>query len=257
MTFQKSQTATEYLVILAVVIVISLIVVGVLGGIPSIGGGASANAVKAQLSNYGPLKIDNWAVFRNETKVIVQNINPDSIRLNSFTLNGTETVLNKQLRAGQRYEFSVDVSMLNPDKYSFPISFNWTDTSTDAVYVENKEFAILTGTSVNSPFFVNTVVTKFEGGSTGATFTGTNMNPLWILADTGTQQIATFSPGTTINYTATYSSSRDCNSFTTRIEGTCEIAEHSCIGISSSPTTFGCVNAQSDITIYLRLDDNS
>lgn len=35
MNSKKSQTATEYLIILAVVIVIALIVVGVLGGLPN------------------------------------------------------------------------------------------------------------------------------------------------------------------------------------------------------------------------------
>jgi hypothetical protein len=36
--FKKAQTATEYLIILAVVIIIALIVVAVMGGIPGIGG---------------------------------------------------------------------------------------------------------------------------------------------------------------------------------------------------------------------------
>ena len=36
---KHAQTATEYLIILAVVIIIALIVVGVLGGIPGIGAG--------------------------------------------------------------------------------------------------------------------------------------------------------------------------------------------------------------------------
>ena len=43
---KKAHTATEYLIILAVVIVIALIVVGVLGGITGIGGGANENTAR-------------------------------------------------------------------------------------------------------------------------------------------------------------------------------------------------------------------
>ena len=42
---KKGQTATEYMIILAVVIIIALIVVGVLGGIPGIGGAAGSRTL--------------------------------------------------------------------------------------------------------------------------------------------------------------------------------------------------------------------
>ena len=45
--WKKAQTATEYLIILAVVIIIALIVVGVLGGIPGIGKGAASRTSAA------------------------------------------------------------------------------------------------------------------------------------------------------------------------------------------------------------------
>ena len=41
---KRSQTATEYLIILAVVIVIAIVVVSVLGGIPRLGDGSSQRA---------------------------------------------------------------------------------------------------------------------------------------------------------------------------------------------------------------------
>lgn len=240
----KAQTATEYLVILAVVIVIALIVVGVLGGIPSIGGGASANAVKAQLANYGPLKIDNWAVFRNETKVIIQNIYPDSIKLNSFTLNGTETVLNKQLRAGQRYEFSVDVAMLNPDKYSFPISFNWTDTQTSATYTTNETSAILTGTSVNSPYLIY------------ARHAGPDTPPIsvnGVSVTTSTPVVVDFLDlGDSFSYTFTHAN--QCVDSDSSISGSCSSKSiTSCDG--TSPATFGCSNVQGDITLNIFIEN--
>ncbi|MFW5746101.1 MAG: hypothetical protein ACOCWQ_00955 [Nanoarchaeota archaeon] len=47
MSGKHSQTATEYLIILAVVIVMGMITVGVMGGIPSLGGGAGMNTQSA------------------------------------------------------------------------------------------------------------------------------------------------------------------------------------------------------------------
>ncbi|MFT4312078.1 MAG: class III signal peptide-containing protein, partial [Candidatus Woesearchaeota archaeon] len=48
---KKGQTATEYLVITAVVIIIAVIVISSLGGIPSIGGGVSEQAARAELAS--------------------------------------------------------------------------------------------------------------------------------------------------------------------------------------------------------------
>ena len=47
---KRAQTATEYLIILAVVIVIALIVVGVMGGIPGIGSGGQRGVSDAYWS---------------------------------------------------------------------------------------------------------------------------------------------------------------------------------------------------------------
>ena len=57
----KSQTATEYLIILAVVIVVGLIVVSILGGVPGIGGGAGANTGLAELQS-GKIGVMNFVL---------------------------------------------------------------------------------------------------------------------------------------------------------------------------------------------------
>ena len=51
----RAQTATEYLIILSVVIIIALIVVGILGGIPDIGSstGAKADLLALQTEQVG------------------------------------------------------------------------------------------------------------------------------------------------------------------------------------------------------------
>lgn len=79
----KAQTATEYLIILAVVIVIALIVVGVLGGIPSIGGGVSKSAKLAQLSSK-PVGVTNYAFLDSGSKLRIKNNQPNTISVNSI-----------------------------------------------------------------------------------------------------------------------------------------------------------------------------
>ncbi|MGM5483665.1 MAG: hypothetical protein ACQER9_01970, partial [Nanobdellota archaeon] len=80
---KKSQTATEYLIILAVVIVIALLVVGILGGIPSIGGGAGSNSEKAVLMN-DDVGVVNYAIVSNKTMLSIRNNKPDTVKVNSI-----------------------------------------------------------------------------------------------------------------------------------------------------------------------------
>ena len=69
MLFKKSQTATEYLIILSIVIVIALVVISVLGGIPSIGIGASKNTALLKYQSTVPVAITKWNVVNNYTVI--------------------------------------------------------------------------------------------------------------------------------------------------------------------------------------------
>ncbi|MFT4343708.1 MAG: hypothetical protein ACMXYE_03085 [Candidatus Woesearchaeota archaeon] len=108
----RAQTATEYLIILAVVIILALIVIGVLGGIPAIGGGAGQSANQAFWSaaeiaipsaEFGP-GINDTVQVRNNRKsgIIVQNVelNGQSI---SFNHSGNWTP--RTINAGSSWTF--------------------------------------------------------------------------------------------------------------------------------------------------------
>lgn len=86
MVHKKSQTSTEYLIILAVVIVISIIVVSILGGIPSIGGSLSKNSKLSELrtANVG---IDNYYVNTSYAKILVRNNNAYNINLQDMMID--------------------------------------------------------------------------------------------------------------------------------------------------------------------------
>jgi hypothetical protein len=61
---KKSQTATEYLIILAVVIIIALIVVGVMGGIPGIKQDPALNFSRNFCLSRGYLEYSNVTIYK-------------------------------------------------------------------------------------------------------------------------------------------------------------------------------------------------
>lgn len=73
--YKHSQTATEYLILLAVVIIIALIVVAALGAIPGIGGSSRA-ATRSAFWDTAAISIVGaaWSASGNETLIIKNNM---------------------------------------------------------------------------------------------------------------------------------------------------------------------------------------
>jgi hypothetical protein len=86
----KGQGTTEYLIILAIVIVIALVVVGVLGGFPSLGAGITQAQSKAYWSSTQPLAIIEWSIPSSGTgSLVFQNQTANVITLTDINWNGT------------------------------------------------------------------------------------------------------------------------------------------------------------------------
>jgi hypothetical protein len=141
---KKAQTATEYLIILAVVIVIALLVVSVLGGIPSIGGGASDKTKLLSLQSEA-VGVSNLAVTDNGTILILQNNHLASVEVESVFIDKLPCVSDvdfpKRLKSGETYKLTcgngiIDIVSTVPD-----VNIVWEDTKTNAQYVtyENQE----------------------------------------------------------------------------------------------------------------------
>lgn len=135
---RKSQTATEYLIILAVVIVIALIVVGVLGGIPSIGGGSKANAQKLILKNE-IVGVDNYYVNETDAKLKIKNNNPDStLRINNITIDGNTCDANGtiSLKVGESRLIDCNGAFIDysDDKNVPNIKFSYSDMKSNSIY---------------------------------------------------------------------------------------------------------------------------
>mgnify|MGYP006280134605 CR=1 FL=1 len=136
---KKTQTATEYLIILAVVIVIGLIVVGVLGGIPSIGGGTGRNADAAELRT-NKIGVMGHTLNSTAMKLLLRNNMPETISLDALTIENTvcsATNLPVILSSGrQATVICTNVQSSDPTgtQYEYDLDINYTDVTSKATY---------------------------------------------------------------------------------------------------------------------------
>jgi len=126
---KKAQASTEYLVILAVVIIIALVVVAVLGGFIDIGRGADVQASKAywRISDIGLVDWDQsattfTAVVRNnqDYKIKISALSPDGGATNS---SGTGVI-----QPGGTKTLTAIISCSAGDTYSYPITVFYNDS---------------------------------------------------------------------------------------------------------------------------------
>jgi hypothetical protein len=148
----KGQTATEYLIILAVVIIIALIVVGVMGGIPGIGSGAKSQASSAYWRT-AEIAITSSSVNPAGTTLNLRNNNPNTVRINSMTLGGnvltTVPALPITMTAGQTQQLISTNQTCASGAFSYPVSISYTVTDTGATYVFTGTGQTLDGTCAN------------------------------------------------------------------------------------------------------------
>ncbi len=153
---RKAQTATEYLIILAVVIIIALIVVGVMGGIPGIGGGAKGRASQAYWST-ADIAFPSYSVDTTDGTLNVRNNLVNTIRITDVDLGGNLDPLTDwtpplpiTLTSGQSQQIvtaNANVVCDNAgDSFSYTISIAYTDTATGTDYTFTGEGTLLEGT---------------------------------------------------------------------------------------------------------------
>ena len=106
---KKGQGATEYLIILAIVIVIALIVIGVLGGIPGIGGNAQQQASESYWSTAEVGVLDYYnTVSGDYLETSIKNNQEDTLVIDSVTIGTVVNTTNFSLSPGA--EVSVGVA---------------------------------------------------------------------------------------------------------------------------------------------------
>ncbi|MFT4326407.1 MAG: hypothetical protein ACMXYK_02810 [Candidatus Woesearchaeota archaeon] len=149
---KKSQTATEYLIILAVVIVIALVVGNLLGGFPGISSGINENAARAALQAQS-LSVTAYTVTPAKTMLRITNTMTNQIQLNDIHIDGrrcwlignhNQPHLQPILRTGQQIDIACgSYTAPSNSRYQAPITFTYTDLSTNAQYTIDENLFIV------------------------------------------------------------------------------------------------------------------
>jgi uncharacterized protein (UPF0333 family) len=86
--FRKGQVSTEYLVILAIVLVVALIVVFLVGGFSGIGTGTLETASKNYWAGASPFAIETVKASGTSMELQIQNNDLEKLTLTDITLGG-------------------------------------------------------------------------------------------------------------------------------------------------------------------------
>ncbi len=148
---RKAQAATEYLIVLAVVIIIALIVIGVMGGIPGIGAGARGRASAAYWStadiaipSYANSATTGWSIN-------VKNNIRNTVTITALTIDGDAPavgVLPLTLAAGGTGSISITATpaCTATQAFSSGVEITYTDSATGASYTFTGDGTKLEGT---------------------------------------------------------------------------------------------------------------
>jgi len=169
---QRGQTSTEYLILLAVVIIIALILVGVLANIPGIGGSTRSASTDAfwQTSILG---VPSYAFAQvGQDSITIKNNNPSSIVITDLRLHPTlsgvseanstiffennPNLANQTLAPGQVFQYINGSTHMKPtwnlvncnsgETYAFYIEIDWTDVQTGSNFLFTGDRNTIEGT---------------------------------------------------------------------------------------------------------------
>jgi hypothetical protein len=126
---RRGQAAVEYLMILAVVIIIALVVVGVLGGFPTLTAGISEKESAAYWTS-SDIGIVRYVVGAN-TQMVLRNNKNFAIRDLTVTVGGLAGSMQTiTLQPGETTNLAVVSSKsCTSGSYSFPVSIDYVDAT--------------------------------------------------------------------------------------------------------------------------------
>jgi hypothetical protein len=86
---KKAQVSTEYLVILAVVLVVALVVVALVSGVTPVSGGVSETQSKNYWSAVNPLKITGWKYSGTTLDLTLESVEGKKVTLTDIEIEGS------------------------------------------------------------------------------------------------------------------------------------------------------------------------
>ncbi|VVC02693.1 Uncharacterised protein [Candidatus Burarchaeum australiense] len=127
----RGQAATEYLIILAVVVIIALIVVGVLGAFPAISGTVTRQQSEAYWQNAEVGILPNYRIAGSTAELTVKNNKGFSIRLNGVRFDGQGAVASTSVLLPPGGQTDVNVNGIpacnSGQQFSYTVSMTYQD----------------------------------------------------------------------------------------------------------------------------------
>jgi len=145
---RKAQAATEYLIVLAVVVIIALIVVSITGGIPGIGKGAAGRASAAYWAT-ADVAINSYGVSEGGAdSVAIKNNLRSPISVSAVVINGVDLeTATSTLGVGGTVSYSGAIATCTAGQaYAYSVSITFTDTKTNLTTTITGDGAQLEGT---------------------------------------------------------------------------------------------------------------
>lgn len=141
---KKAQTATEYLIILAVVIVIALVVASLLGGFPGIGSSIKGNANQGYWATTDIVISGISTSGDGNVSVKLRNNMPETIVINEVKLDTVENAsVGVTLKAGDSTTVTLSGSALAASgTYSYDVEINYTEQDLGATYIFEGDRAV-------------------------------------------------------------------------------------------------------------------
>ena len=128
--FKKGQASIEYLVILAVVIIVALVVVAVLGGFIDIGRGSSIQAAKVYWRG-AEIGILDWKISGTTATLAVRNNQDYTIKITNATIDpvGAATYDGASIQPGGTDILTATVPSCSAGtSYSYKVTFYYNNT---------------------------------------------------------------------------------------------------------------------------------
>jgi len=144
----KGQAATEYLIVLAVVIIIALIVVAVMGGIPGIGKGAAGRTSAGYWATADVALLSYGVSAAGDDQVTIKNNLRDAITVSAVSVNGVDLeAATTTLGVGGTQTYTGAVAACTAGQaYSYPVSITYANMRTGLTTTIAGDGAMLEGT---------------------------------------------------------------------------------------------------------------
>ncbi|MAG18421.1 MAG: hypothetical protein CL944_03030 [Candidatus Diapherotrites archaeon] len=125
---KKGQGTTEYLIILAVIIVVALVVAGVMGWFPGLGTQITEQQSRAYWQSTSPLAITQWDNDGTNIDFILRNQTTDKIQIDDISVDGLALGLaDVNIAVGGQTTFTdTDVTCTAGDVYQYDIVLTYT-----------------------------------------------------------------------------------------------------------------------------------